>query len=156
MAGMSLQEISDKIGGSLSKQAIARLESGEAKPDSKTVSLLSKALGVPGDYFFRRTMAISLEDVKFRKLKKLPIKEQDRIAALTVDFLERYAELEDMLGIETKPGFKPKGHYVSNFEQVEAAAESFRKLWNFASLQVENLELFQLSQARQKRADIRQ
>ena len=126
MNGFSLQDLSDAIGNRLNKQLIQRLETGEAKPDSEIISLLGNALKVTSDYFFRDA-TVSLEDLTFRKLKKLPAKEQEKVKAQTVDFLERYLELEDMLGLNNHIPFKPKGYKVSNAADAEAAAIQLRK-----------------------------
>lgn len=126
MNGFSLQDLSDAIGNRLNKQLIQRLETGEAKPDSEIISLLGNALKVTSDYFFRDAM-VSLEDLTFRKLKKLPVKEQEKVKAQTVDFLERYLELEDMLGLNNHIPFKPKGHKVNNAGDAETAAIQLRK-----------------------------
>lgn len=126
MNGFSLQDLSDAIGNRLNKQLIQRLETGEAKPDSEIISLLGNALKVTSDYFFRDA-TVSLEDLTFRKLKKLPAKEQEKVKAQTVDFLERYLELEDMLGLNNHIPFKPKGYKVSNAGDAEAAAIQLRK-----------------------------
>ena len=126
MNGFSLQDLSDAIGNRLNKQLIQRLETGEAKPDSEIISLLGNALKVTSDYFFRDA-TVSLEDLTFRKLKKLPAKEQEKVKAQTIDFLERYLELEDMLGLNNHIPFKPKGHKVNNAGDAETAAIQLRK-----------------------------
>jgi len=128
MNGFSLQDLSDAINNQLSKQALNRLETGEAKPDSETLSLLCKALHVTADYFFREAV-VSLDDVRFRKLKKLPVKEQEKVIAQTVEFLERYLELEDLLGIDNRIKFAPKAIKVKNADDAEKAANELRTKW---------------------------
>jgi transcriptional regulator with XRE-family HTH domain len=53
MNGLSLQELSDRMEGALSKQALNRLETGEQSPDSGILSRLCAALHIPLDYFFK-------------------------------------------------------------------------------------------------------
>ena len=65
MSGYSLQDLSDAVKNHFNKQALQRLETGEAKPDSRTISLLSKVLRLPADYFVREA-AIHLEQLRFR------------------------------------------------------------------------------------------
>ena len=152
MNGYSLQDLSDAIQGKLNKQALNRLESGEAIPDSDTISLLSKALKVTGDYFFRES-TVMLDDVRFRKLKKLPVKEQEKVTAQTVEFLERYLELEDLLGLNNTITFKPKSYKVNSVKDVEEAAQKIRKDWKLGEdplpniiemLEENNIKVFQL------------
>ncbi len=138
MNGFSLQDLSDSIKNRFNKQMIQRLETGEAEPDSEAISLLGKALKVPLDYFFRET-TVSLEELTFRKLKKLPVKEQEKVKASTVDFLERYIELEEILGINNKIGFSPKGYPVKDEADVEAAAMGLRKKWKLGEDALPNI-----------------
>ncbi|MBN8837677.1 MAG: ImmA/IrrE family metallo-endopeptidase [Sphingobacteriia bacterium] len=136
--GYSLQDLSDKLSISLSKQALSRLETGEVKPDSKTISILSKVLNVGADYFFRQH-SVSLDDIKFRKLKSLPAKELDKITAQTVDFLERYLELEDILGVDSPLNFSLKLKKVETFGEVEKAAEELREKWKLGTDPLPNI-----------------
>jgi len=138
MNGYSLQDLSDAIQNQLNKQFLQRMETGEAKPDSETISLLSKALKLPPDYFVRET-AVSLEDLTFRKLKKLPVKEQEKVIAQTVDYLERYLELEEMLSLSNKISFTPKGYPVKNEADVEQAALDLRKKWKLGEDALPNI-----------------
>ncbi len=152
MNGFSLQDLSDIIQNQLNKQLLQRLETGEAKPNSQTISLLAKALKVNSDYFFRES-SVTLEDLRFRKLKKLPIKEQEKVKAQTIDFLERYLELEDMLGIENRISFSPKAYKVKDQEDVETAVKTLRLKWKLGEdplsniiemLEENNIKVFQL------------
>ncbi|MGN6298175.1 MAG: helix-turn-helix domain-containing protein [Ginsengibacter sp.] len=128
MKGFSLQDLAGAVQNKWNKQYLNRLENGEAKPDSETLIILSKALEVTSDYFFRES-TISLEDIRFRKLKKLPVKEQEKVIHRTVEYLERYLEVEDLLGIENTITFKAKGRKVSNPADVEQAARELREIW---------------------------
>lgn len=127
MKGYSLQELSDAVNNQWNKQYLNRLETGEAAPDSEILRALCKALGVTHEYFFRE-VSVSLEDVKFRKLKKLPVKEQERVVHQTAEYLERYLELESMLGIDNQVPFTPKQYEVKSDEDVERAAEKLRHI----------------------------
>lgn len=128
MKGFSLQDLSDIVKNKWNKQFLNRLETGEAKPDSEMLSVLSKALQVTSDYFFRES-TVSLEDIRFRKLKKLPSKEQEIVIHQTVEYLERYLELENLLGIDNTLPFKPKNEKVKSHADVEAAAVKLRNKW---------------------------
>ena len=138
MNGYSLQDLSDTIKNQLNKQTLQRLETGEAKPDGKTISLLSKALKLPADYFVKET-TVHLEELRFRKLLKLPAKELEKVTALTVDYLERYLELEDMLGINNIIPFVPKSYPVRNEAEVEKAALDLRKKWKLGEDTLTNI-----------------
>ena len=152
MNGFSLQDLSDAIANKLNKQALNRLENGEASPDSETISLLSKALKVTNDYFFRQSI-VSLGNLKFRKLKKLSVKEQEKVVAQTSEFLERYLELEDLMGINNAIRFRPKSHKIKNAADVEKAAQQIRTDWKLGEdplpnilemLEENNIKVYQL------------
>lgn len=123
--GFSLQDLSDKLGNGLSKQAINRLETGELKPDSEILSQLCVALNVTLDYFFK-DISVTLDKIEFRKLKKLSIKEQDKVTFSTIEYLERYFELENLLGIKVGLPFSPKNFKINSFEDIEEAALKMR------------------------------
>jgi len=153
MNGFSLQDLSDKINNRLNKQALNRLENGEVEPDSATISLLCKALQVNMDYFFRE-VSVALDDVRFRKLKKLPVKEQEKVIGKTIEYLERYLELEDMLGIENTLKFKPKSVKIKDATDVETEAENLRQKWKLGEdplynivemLEENNIKIFQVN-----------
>lgn len=138
MMGFSLQDLSDKLKNQLNKQALQRLETGEAKPDSETLSSLAKALQVLPEYFFRE-YTVELQDLSFRKLKKLPAREQEKIKAATVEYLERYLELEDILGLECRLPFRPKSFKIKNRADVEKAATELRISWRLGDDPLPNI-----------------
>lgn len=129
MKGYSLQDLADATHGQWNKQFLNRLETGEAKADSEILSVLCKALDLNPDYFFREA-TVSLEDIRFRKLKKLSAREQEKVHYKTVEYLERYLELEDLLGIDNSIPFKPKSKKVSSPTEVEQAAANLREDWH--------------------------
>jgi len=140
MNGLSLQELSDKLDGALSKQDLSRLELGEKFPDSAVLSMLSKALNITTEYFFR-SETINLSSVEFRKLTKLPKKEQEVVKGKTADFLERYSELESLMGVFQTPAFKCKEFKIANnnIDEIERAASDFREKFNLGIDPIYNL-----------------
>jgi Zn-dependent peptidase ImmA (M78 family)/DNA-binding XRE family transcriptional regulator len=127
MSGLSLQDLSDKLNGALSKQALNRLETGEQSPDSEILSQLCQQLGRTLDYFFKDSSVI-LDQVEFRKLKKLPVKEQERVKSTTTEYLERYLELESLLGITDKPPFEFRGYVINDPADIKGAVSRIREL----------------------------
>jgi Zn-dependent peptidase ImmA (M78 family)/DNA-binding XRE family transcriptional regulator len=143
MQGFSLQDVADALDGRLNKQALNRFETGEAMPDSEILGLLCKVLKVSRDYFFREAL-LNLEHIEFRKLKKLPVKEQGRVTSQTAEYLERYLEIEELLGIDNQPAFTPHSFVVKHTADIEQAANELRKLWNLGDDGLHNvLELLE-------------
>ncbi|MDR1369895.1 MAG: XRE family transcriptional regulator [Dysgonamonadaceae bacterium] len=131
--GFSLQDLANALDNKISRQALHKYEKGEVIPDSDMINHLSKVLNVQPDFFFRDTR-IELGELEFRKLTKLPVKEQNKIVESTKDVLSRYLELEDILGIETVFENPLKDFpVISSFEDIEKAASKVRNSWHLGA-----------------------
>jgi transcriptional regulator with XRE-family HTH domain len=133
MAGLSLQELSDKLGEkAVSKQSLSKYEQGKMKPDSTVMIALANALGVSVDYFYSEPKAkVELEQVEYRKyVTKVSKTEKDAIEARAKSVFERYFELEDLLGIDEKPDYFTYNKFIKNANQAEEAAKSLREQWD--------------------------
>ncbi|MFV0390333.1 MAG: helix-turn-helix domain-containing protein [Paludibacteraceae bacterium] len=129
MKGFSLQDLADALDNQLSRQALHRYEKGEVIPDTEKINLLSKALNVNPDYFFRSTK-VELGEVGFRKLSKMPQKEASIIKEITKEKLSRYLELEEILGLPNEFEDHLKDfEIVTEYKQVNKAAELLREKW---------------------------
>jgi Zn-dependent peptidase ImmA (M78 family)/DNA-binding XRE family transcriptional regulator len=138
MKGYSLQDLADALDGKLSKQALNKYEQGLMKPESDVLLLLCNALDVRPD-FFTREMSINLENVEFRKLKRLSSKDSASIREKTVDILERYFELEDLLGIDEQFVNPIKDMSISSYEDVEAAVQKIKDAWKLGEDPLKNV-----------------
>jgi len=133
MAGLSLQELSDKLGeNAVSKQSLSKYEQGKMKPDSTVIIALANALGVSVDYFYSEPKAkVELEHVKYRKyVTKVSKTEKDAIEARAKSVFERYFELEDILGIDDKSDYFTYKKIIKNANQAEEAAKNLREQWD--------------------------
>ena len=130
MKGFSLQDLANALDNQLSRQALHRYEKGEVIPDNDKINLLRKALDVNPDYFFRSTK-VELGEIEYRKLSKMPQKEASIIKEKTKEYLSRYLELEEILGldIEFENPLKNFG-LITSYEQVNEAANQLRKDWD--------------------------
>ncbi|WEK35649.1 MAG: XRE family transcriptional regulator [Candidatus Pseudobacter hemicellulosilyticus] len=138
MKGYSLQDLVNAMKEPVSKQALSKYEAGNMKPDSKVLRNLCNALGQPVDYFLR-TSSIELGGIEFRKQSSLPEKEQTKIKYLTIEFLERYLELEEIMGIDNCLS-NPIGNLkIKNEQDVERAAEKLREAWNWGYEPISNI-----------------
>lgn len=125
MKGYSMQDLVDKLSGKISKQAISRYENGAMEPTNLNILYLSKALGVKVDYFERET-TVDFQKPSYRKFSRLPVKEQNRIEHIVIDYLERYLELESIIGEQNRIDFFEGQYLIRNFEEVENAAIDLR------------------------------
>lgn len=138
MAGYSLQELADLLENTVSKQALGKYEQDKMKPTPEVFMEICKALKVRPDYFTREVNVV-LEQVEFRKLQRSPEKEIVAVKEKTKDFLERYIELEQLLGI--KPKFKnPVSKVIiKSLQDIEHAAEALRKEWDLGLNPINNV-----------------
>ncbi len=97
MCGMSMEDLSESMNGAVSKQAISKYEQGKMMPNSNVLILISKALQLPVEYFFREEVRI--EKISFREDPKIPARSSEQLLAMAQDRLERYLALEDLLAI---------------------------------------------------------
>lgn len=133
MNGFSLQDLADALDNKLSRQALHRYEKGEVIPDSEKINMLSKTLNVSPDYFFRTTK-VELSEIKYRKLKKMSQKKVAVINEATKEYLSRYLELEEIIGLPHN--FEnPLIDFgvVTTSEQVNEAAELLREKWSLGT-----------------------
>lgn len=138
MKGFSLQDLADALDNRITKQALSKYEQDLMKPNSENLLLLCRALEVKPDYFSRET-TVRLENVEFRKLKKLASKEKESVKQRTIDFLERYYELEDLVGIERDFVNPIKNHTIKSIQDVETAAKKLRSEWKLGEDPIKNV-----------------
>jgi len=138
MAGLSMDDLAKKSGGIITKQSISKYEQGLMKPSSDVVIRLAEALDVKPEYFYRKK-AIELSNMQFRKKADLPVKTLDSLKQRTLDFLERYSELESLLGISVKFKHPLSGITINSLEDVEKAALKLRKTWKLGLSPISNL-----------------
>ncbi len=138
MAGLSMQDLSNLVDKQISKQAISKYEKGIMKPNSQLLIKFSKALNVKPEYFFR-PFEIELEKVDFRKKSTLSKKEIKSINAKSKDFLERYIEVEEHLGINQKFENPIQNIKINSVEDIERAVLVLRKAWKLGLNPLSNI-----------------
>lgn len=139
MNGFSLQDLANDMDNIISRQALHKYEKAEVIPDAEKINKLSKALNVNPDYFFRTTK-VELSDIEFRKIDKLPKKEEKIIKEKAKEYLSRYLELEEIIGLENK--FEnPLNDYpeITTYQQVNKAAEILRDKWSLGRDAIYNI-----------------
>ena len=129
MAGLSLQDLADRMDIEITKQALNQYEKGQTTPSSKVIISLSNALGLPVDYFFKKS-DVKLENLEFRKKSSLSQKEIEAARFKTMDYLEKYLEIEGLLNVENTFTNPLKKALVHNEQVIEKYANELRKAWD--------------------------
>lgn len=137
MAGLSLPQLANNL-GDISKQSLSNYENGKRKPDSKILIRLAKELCVKPDFFVREN-TIQLQNFEYRKKAKLGKQDKEMIEEKSKDQLERYLELETLLGIKSKFNNPIRDYQLRGIEDVEAAAQYLRDKWELGLNPIKNL-----------------
>lgn len=100
---MSQRELCCAVGGKVSPTAIAKYEKGMMFPSSDVLVMLSNALNMKLDYFFRPfSMDIDPSKFEFRKKSSMGVKRVNSIKLLVCSEIEKYLEIEAILGISSQ------------------------------------------------------
>lgn len=138
MNGLSMQDLANKMDNVVTKQAIGKYEQGDMEPSSEILIALSNALGVRPDYF-TRSGQIKLSNVEFRKLQRLSSKDIESIKANTIDFLERYFELENLMGIDRAFDNPVAKIEIKDWSSIDMAANELREKWKIGTNTIANV-----------------
>jgi Zn-dependent peptidase ImmA (M78 family)/DNA-binding XRE family transcriptional regulator len=132
-SGLSLRQLADRIGGLVTAQAIGKYERNEDMPSSRVLIALSAALNVSEEYLLSDDDLV-LESVEFRK-KAHSSREEATIEARTIQLLERYLAVEDLLKMRSVDWEKPRSapYPVADMRDAEDAARSVREDWGLGN-----------------------
>jgi Zn-dependent peptidase ImmA (M78 family)/transcriptional regulator with XRE-family HTH domain len=168
MAGMSLEDLSGKMGGAVTRQAISKYEKGRMMPSPGVLSRLTQTLpfqpyvepievecyriaemaqpdlNPPSSPLLQRgedmaATAPELAQVRFREREKLPAKTAVALRLRVEDYIKRCLEIESALGIRHPFENPLAGCAIRTVADVEAAATDVRRAWDLGSGPVANL-----------------
>lgn len=138
MAGLSLQELSDKLNNLVTKQALNKYEQGLMNPTSEVLLSISKSLSLKPDYFLKKE-TIELGNISFRKKVNLSKKIEESIIEKARDYVERFLELEIILGIDTSFENPLSELIIKNEIDTANAAAILRTTWDLGNNPISNL-----------------
>ncbi len=130
MKRLTMDELSQRTNGEVSKPNISKYEAGKMMPSSRVHILLAQALGMDFDYFFRPVTAQITRPVDYRKKSKLRKDDERAINEEVKDKAERYLEIEDTLGISTDFDYDLSDMVVSNRNDVKRVVARIREDWH--------------------------
>lgn len=129
-AGMSLQDLADRLDGSgirLSKAALSNYETRKTIPNAKTLWVLAKIFGVSMEYFVRENdTAVTLQG--YRRRSGLSKQRHDQIVAFIQEEIEKRIEIDTILSIESNISV-PTQREIGKVEEAELIAERVRRKW---------------------------
>lgn len=139
-AGLSLRELSARMDGLVTAQAIGKYERDADMPSARVLAGLARALGVAEGGLLADGELV-LEGVEFRKKASASQREQAGLQARTIRSLENYLAVEDLLRLRSVDWQRPRNspHRVRDFRDAEDAARSVREDWGLGTDPIPNL-----------------
>ena len=132
LAGLSMSELVNRAGNIVTKQAISKYEKGTINPSSGVLIALARALNVKVDYFFRDSK-VSINNLEFRKHSRLTKKAEEQIKYQTMNFIEKFLEIEGILNISASFVNPLSRRVVTSNDDVEQAVSELRKEWKLGN-----------------------
>lgn len=126
---MSLDDLSAKSGGVVSKQAISKYERGLSQPSQKVLVRLAQALGVKASSLWSEPH-ISVDFVAYRKGSGLLENEQNRIRSLVTETLETWINLQELMGGNLVLDIPVQSENIKKVDDAENVADRIRQKWN--------------------------
>ena len=120
---LSQRDLCDRLNGLVSANAIAKYETGKMLPSSTVLIAIADILDMGLDYFFRPfTITLDPDAWEFRKKSVLGVKKVESIKQLVAIEIEKYAEIEDVLGCAKPFSMDYKVMVVDSEEDARAVA----------------------------------
>lgn len=139
---LSMDALCQKMEGVVSKQAISKYEAAKMMPSSTILIKLSDALKVDLDYFFQ-PFKFNMQEmqVSFRKKASVGQKDVEALKIHIQEEIERYLEIEEILGKE--PAIYNKvviDKVLSKSEDMAMCADLVRKEWQLGTDPIANVQ----------------
>lgn len=130
LAGLSQDQLVQRMSGLVSKNAISKYEKGAMMANSKVLIAIAKALNLKTDYFLR-PFGVEISQIEFRKKQKLRQRDLKSIKEQVSETIERYLELEQFLNIKSEFTNPIAEHLIQTGEDVERAVNALLNHWKW-------------------------
>lgn len=132
MRGLTLDEVSQRLNGMVTKQAISKYERGLMKPSSVVLDALCKLYQASPDFLLGRKPVV-LSDFSFRSKEQVPQKLKQRILSQVQIWMEHYLALENLFDAITSFRNPVHGLSIADFCDMENAALQVRRKWGLGN-----------------------
>jgi Zn-dependent peptidase ImmA (M78 family)/transcriptional regulator with XRE-family HTH domain len=135
---LTLDSLSEKMGGIVTKQALSKYEQNQAQPSPLVLTKLSAALGVKAN-FLLTPLEIQVKFLAYRSATSLPERERQRVKSVITQCLEDRIWVQTMVG-QSHPNAIPwQKLQVTSLEDTETQANYMRKLWDLGSSSISDV-----------------
>lgn len=128
---LTQREVAREVG--LSPMAISKYETGKMTPSSAVLVKLARATRVNSGYFIRPAN-VTVKEVMFRNHPSAGPRDREVAREAIQEWVERYAEVEALLGASTPEPLKPLTVTpLVSADDAERGAEELRSRWNLGT-----------------------
>lgn len=138
MAGFSLQDLADALENKVTKQALSKYEKGAMNPSNEVLVAIANYFNLKPDYFLKQK-STEFGEVMFRKRARLSKRNEDSIVEKVRDYVERFLEIENILGFEEQFHNPIEGLKIDSEKDIENAAKNLRMAWDLGSSPISNI-----------------
>ena len=131
-AGLTLRELSARLGYRVSYNALAKYEKGLMMPEGEVLRCLGIILNRPKEYFVENLPGRTWE-IAFRRKKGMSLSQVASLGERVNKMFTHYCGLERLLGIEHVFVNPLNDPIIRTGADAEAAAEQVRKIWETGS-----------------------
>ncbi len=129
-AGLSLRDLSSRMGGKVTAQAIGKYERGEDIPSSGVLIALVEALDVSLAYLLD-TQQVELCGVEFRTKASTSARDRAHVETEVLEWIERYLQIETVLELDSAQWQSPfpRPRRLRDVREAEHLAAEVREIW---------------------------
>lgn len=138
MAGFSLQDLANALENKVTKQSLSKYEQGLMNPSNEVLIAIASVFNLKPDYFVKKK-STELGEILFRKKVRLSKKHEESIVEKVRDYVERFLEIESILGIESHFENPIQDIKINTEKDVELAAKQLREVWDLGSIPISNI-----------------
>ncbi len=127
ICGLSQAQLAKKMEG-VTASSVEKIEKAEMMPTPQTLTKIADALGVMTDDLVRSyAIHVDYDQVRYRKRSKMSKREVERLQRIYGNKLERYIEVERLLGAEVSFTLNYDDIPVSTYQDAQRVARKFRE-----------------------------
>lgn len=132
MRGLTLDEVSQRLNGMVTKQAISKYERGLMNPSPMVLDALCKLYHSSPDFLLGRK-PIVISSLSFRSREPIPQKVKQRIVSEVQIWIEHYLALENLFDATVRFKNPVTSLKIVDFDDMEAAAIQVRCKWGLGN-----------------------
>ena len=136
--GMTLDGLSERLEGLVTKQALSKYEKGASKPSLAVSTKLAEALGVKTAHLYS-TPTVHVKLLAYRKHATLLKKDRDTIESFVSQALEERIRLQELVQEPVRLQFPQRRFKVESLSDAEKAAYDLRNHWKLGEAPISNV-----------------